>query len=54
MNSTSRIQTSFLAPMGVEILFPFCCLRVPQATKRKIECNKKQKDMSGTDSFMEN
>jgi hypothetical protein len=33
--------------MEVEILFSFCCLRAPQATKRKIEGNKKKKDCSG-------
>ena len=34
-NSYLECKTSCLAPMGVEILFLFCCLRVPQATKKK-------------------
>jgi len=34
--------------MGVEILFAFCCLREPQATKKK-----KIVADSGTERFME-
>ena len=47
-NSYLEYKASCIAPMGVEILFLFCCLRVPQATKKK-----KIVADSGTESFME-
>ena len=52
-NSYLEYYTSYLAPMGVKIFFLFCCLRVPQATKKKTSSNKKEKIVadSGTISL---